>query len=370
MTASAFENGSICSLENEFASSFSNETLHLILLPTEHCNFRCAYCYEDFSIGRMTLEVRQGVKRLIDRRLDKLGRLSISWFGGEPLLATDIVEDISAHIVDTISRSPGVDYSGDMTTNGYLLEPPLATKLVNLGIRCFQISLDGPEGFHDSTRVRAGGRSSFRQIWRNLVAIRDRHLDIKILLRIHLTPDNVDVMPEFVAEIRDTFLNDRRFMVLFKAIEQMGGPNNDAISALSLADRTRIIPALHEIISDSSQSQPIYQGGDICYAARANSLMIRADGRVGKCTVALSDSANTIGQLLYDGTLRLDNSRLHQWLRGWENGDRAMLGCPHQYISADGHKASAEIEAAMNDVRGLTVASQEVVPIQATDIRL
>src|ERR1044071_7965793 len=75
------------SLDEEFAASFFNEGLQLILLPTEQCNFRCMYCYEDFSGGRMSPGVSEGVKRLIDRRLDGLRSLTVSWFGGEPLLA-------------------------------------------------------------------------------------------------------------------------------------------------------------------------------------------------------------------------------------------------------------------------------------------
>jgi uncharacterized protein len=63
---------SFASFQEELAASFSNQVLHLILLPTEHCNFRCTYCYEDFSIGRMTPEIIDSIKRLIDRRLDGL----------------------------------------------------------------------------------------------------------------------------------------------------------------------------------------------------------------------------------------------------------------------------------------------------------
>lgn len=37
------------STEQDRMFSLRNDVLHLILLPTEQCNFRCTYCYEDFS---------------------------------------------------------------------------------------------------------------------------------------------------------------------------------------------------------------------------------------------------------------------------------------------------------------------------------
>ncbi|MFF7227919.1 hypothetical protein [Streptomyces sioyaensis] len=58
--------------EEELVAALTDRTLHLIILPTEQCNFRCTYCYEDFSVGRMGPETVQGVKRLLDRRLDGL----------------------------------------------------------------------------------------------------------------------------------------------------------------------------------------------------------------------------------------------------------------------------------------------------------
>ena len=67
--------------------ALADDKLELTLFPTEHCNFRCTYCYEDFSIGRMTPEIVNAVKRLIEIRSDDLHDLYISWFGGEPLVA-------------------------------------------------------------------------------------------------------------------------------------------------------------------------------------------------------------------------------------------------------------------------------------------
>jgi uncharacterized protein len=320
------------SLEEEFAASFFDKSLNLILLPTEQCNLRCTYCYEDFAIGRMTPEVCAGVKRLIDRRLDGLRHLSVSWFGGEPLVARDIVEDISTHIVNASRGRADLGYTGEMTTNGSLLDVRLAEHLATLGIRSFQISLDGPQALHDSTRLSASGRGSFNQIWSNLLAIRHSSADVSILLRIHLTPENVTFMPAFLSQIRDTFLADRRFTVFLKPVERMGGPNNSNISVIAEDDRSRILATLQAVVRRSADAQEIFAGDKICYAARANSLLIRADGRIGKCTVALSDPINTIGQLLPDGSLQIDNAVLRMWLQGWETGDRAVLGCPYASI--------------------------------------
>ena len=83
--------------EQEIYACVSNKVLHLILMPTEACNFRCTYCYEDFRYKRMDQEVIHGVKRYLSRRVAELDALTLSWFGGEPLLARDIVEDILLH---------------------------------------------------------------------------------------------------------------------------------------------------------------------------------------------------------------------------------------------------------------------------------
>ena len=119
--------------QQELVAGFRSDSLHLIILPTERCNFRCTYCYEDFSIGRMSRETVLAVKRLIDRRLDDLHSLSVSWFGGEPMLARGIVEDISEHIVRAVAERPNqIHYLADMTTNGYLLDSSNIKRLADL----------------------------------------------------------------------------------------------------------------------------------------------------------------------------------------------------------------------------------------------
>jgi uncharacterized protein len=313
----------------QFATSFSNTTLHLIILPTEQCNFRCVYCYEDFSIGAMKPPVVNGVKRLLAERVPGLRQLHISWFGGEPLLALDIVKDIATTARELVAGNAGVAYTGGMTTNAYRLDCNTARALSDLGVRQYQVTLDGPPAFHDQTRVRRDGGGSFERIWSNLLDIRDSDLALAICLRVHVTAANLPVMPDFLARVRREFLGDARFSLQLKAVGRWGGPNDETLPVLEGDERASAVDRLGAQVLAGLPASANFEPGDICYASRPNSFVIRASGDVGKCTVALSDPANSIGRIREDGTLELRNSALRPWLRGWgANPDADALECP------------------------------------------
>jgi uncharacterized protein len=43
-------------LPQDLVNCLSNEYQELILFPTEQCNLRCAYCYEDFKENSMSTD--------------------------------------------------------------------------------------------------------------------------------------------------------------------------------------------------------------------------------------------------------------------------------------------------------------------------
>src|SRR5688500_5141317 len=106
--------------------------LDLTVTVTGRCNFRCTYCYEDFSHGRMTPEVVNGIKQLLRRRATGLEELVLRFFGGEPLLELDLALDIAAH-ARRLSLSHGFELRGAVTTNGWLLTPRTAHRLCDVG---------------------------------------------------------------------------------------------------------------------------------------------------------------------------------------------------------------------------------------------
>ena len=67
---------------------------------------------------------------------------------------------------------------------------------------------------------------------------------------------------------------------------------------------------------------------DYGYASKPNSLIIRANGRIAKCTVAFDDPKNDVGCIEPDGRLKIDQSKLGYWFRGIYTKDMQVLGCP------------------------------------------
>ena len=305
--------------------------LELIVLPTEQCNFRCTYCYEDFLIGRMGPDTVAGLKSLIAARADGGTDLVLSWFGGEPLVAADIVLDVSSH-AQALFGACGRGMVGHVTTNAYLLRPRLLDRLLAAGVTRYQITLDGPREVHDRTRLRRDGHGTFDRIWPHLLHAA-RHPDerLAVSLRLHYDGRSVRLLEPLVDDVIREFGGSGRFTVNLHELERLGGARDDEIvevgpeglrvvqeyaARLERAGLTTIVPA--EGLADY-----------VCYASRANSLIVRADGRLSKCTVALSDDYNTVGRLHPDGRVEIDHDRLRPWLRGLASGDREELVCPN-----------------------------------------
>ncbi|UYC11741.1 radical SAM protein [Xanthomonas sp. CFBP 8445] len=317
--------------EATIAEALSPRILSLILLPTEKCNFRCTYCYEDFAIGRMHPSVVSGIKALIANRAPHLDRLNISWFGGEPLLARDVVLEIGQH-ANAVCAQHDVAFSAGFTTNGYLLEPALLQRFTELQHREFQITLDGDAEWHDRTRITASKGATFEKIWSNLIAYRALAARFSISLRLHLHQDNIESVRRLYASLRRELLDDPRFSVYFHKVSNLSAGSTIGEKVLP---RDRYPDAIAHITAatdlPSKDARPISEehlDGYICYAAKPNSLMIRANGKIGKCTVALNDDRNDLGRLHADGTIDIENDKLRRWMSGFSDLSEQTLGCP------------------------------------------
>lgn len=331
-------------MPREIASSVSNQHLHLIVNPTERCNLRCVYCYETFTVGKMPPAVVSGILNLVARRVEKgLKTFQLEFFGGEPLVAWDVVERLSRGLSATCSAG-GTTLFGGMTTNGVLLTPDRLDHLVAWGVVAFQVTLDGPQFLHDERRVARRGGGSFEAVWKALQTLKASRHPVEVLVRMHFDPTTLDHLlgpTGFVRKVAASLIHgDSRFRVHFHAIGRWGGPNDSRISvAASPEDEQLAIDRLVDAaLAGGCQPAQFVQfrrgaalgesGHAICYAARANSFVIRSDGRVSKCTVAFEDDRNTVGKLEENGDLIVDHGRHLPWLQGLISGDPSILSCP------------------------------------------
>jgi uncharacterized protein len=295
-----------------------NRSLQLILMPTEQCNFRCTYCFEDFALGRMKPDVVAGIKRLLERRAPELDRLAIAWFGGEPLLAADVVEEVQQWVRHLARRYAPLRLRGSMTTNGYLLRPTLFSRLVELGVRHYQIAFDGLRETHDRKRVRIGGQGSFDRIWSNLEAARESAGSYEITVRLQIDRESLGSVGAFTRLFERSFGDDSRFR-LAKA---------PLVDCQRSGDGSFLRDAELASVLEESRAALDRPGPYVCYAARPDSLLVRSNGELGKCTVALSSPENRVGRINPDGTVEMDPAKMQLWMRGLWSRDERELACP------------------------------------------
>jgi uncharacterized protein len=312
---------------------YRSDGLELILLASEDCNFRCQYCYEDFPRGTMQPWVRDAVKQLLTKRIHGLQYLTISYFGGEPLYGIAAIEDL-APFCQELAQTYKVPLSSGMTTNGYLLTPETADKLLSWQINYFQITLDGAPEDHDCRRPGRDGSGTFDSIFANLVALKARPERYSVDLRVNFDRQNHRNMDRFFDLVEREFRDDRRFHLRFRAVGRWGGANDQNLDVCGKDESRRVremleAEALRRGLAAADTLRKInYSGSEVCYAARPYNLIVGASGKLMKCTVVLDkEDYNVVGAISPDGELTLNNDRMALWTEPAFESDAGCKKC-------------------------------------------
>lgn len=313
------------------AQALNEERFKLILFPTEKCNFRCVYCYEDHVGVRMSSDLVDSIKKFLTLKIPTIKLFELEWFGGEPLLTKNIVIEVT-ELAKRICEEYGVTFVSVMTTNGYLLDFDTFEQLVRLGIKSFQITFDGDRDNHNKYRLatQADAQGTFDTIWENLCCTQNSKEEFAIAIRCHLTAINSDSIRSLLKKIHTTLGDDKRYFIHLKEVSALGGKNDDKMCLLSKEDRKQLIQNIKE---DFPFMQYVDIGKDyICYAAKPNTFAIRADGSIAKCTVALDCALNNVGKILPNGSLEIDSNKFLLWSQGFDNLDKVQLNCPYYHV--------------------------------------
>ncbi|MBO0959326.1 radical SAM protein [Neobacillus sp. MM2021_6] len=318
------------------------DTMHLVLMPTEACNFRCTYCYETFERGKMNRTVINGLKAFVQEKAASLTDLHISWFGGEPLISLDVIEELSETFL-AIAKENHVQYSCDLVTNEYLLTKDTFQRLLSWNINQFMITVDGVGEVHDRRRHLTGGGRTFDTIIENLIAIKDVPGSFDITIRTNFDEDNLQATSELTHFLKDHFADDKRFGILFRPVGQWGGKNDDDIPVCSRTMANKKIWELtDEAISQgfgmsSMITDSLMPSASVCYAAKPHSLVVSSHGQLYKCTLSLHEEFNQVGKIHEDGHLELDYDKIASWVTSGEETDAVCQSCFYRPVCQGNH---------------------------------
>lgn len=293
-----------------WVSGFDSSSLSLIIFTTEKCNFRCKYCYESFEHGKLTQSALTGINALIEKRAPDLNHLSVSFFGGEPLLNQGAISDIASK-AKALAKRHNFSFVGSVTSNGYLLSEKNFIEINELGITNYQITLDGLEEEHNLLRPLSNGKGSFSQIMANIEQMAKSDKEFLLIVRMNYLPTNYTSLKLFLCRYKH-ILADSRVKVHFHPVF-----SSDKFQALTIPEKKEYSIKLYEearqlglAVVESSFNWT----DEVCYASKANHWIIRSDGRIQKCTVAVENSINTVGKITEDGSLNLNLNKLKKWI--------------------------------------------------------
>ena len=184
------------------------------------CNASCAYCFQRqpaiSQIGPrlnsrpMTNDIMDQVFKFVDYRRQG-SVVNLVMLGGEALIFPD-------HCLRLLRGMPALS-NARLTTNGVLLVPSLAERLVEAGLKSALITFDGSQPNHDATRYLAGNRGTYDTIVKNLCAVETTALRTNI--RIHVTPHNYASIPDLLNDL-STNLNPSLHTVFFALVHDTG----------------------------------------------------------------------------------------------------------------------------------------------------
>jgi len=183
-------------------------SLSITIAPTLRCNLSCPYCFEsndrapvmsDEVLGR-TISFLQSALQGANSSTG----LMLCWFGGEPLLATPVIEKINRE-TRTAAEDLGIPFVTHVITNGVLLTPERMRLLRKGNLAFIQVTLDGPRAAHDRLR-RRGRAGTFDRIIANVEQIRAKGLleGVRFAVRMNVSKGSggVDDYVALVEELR------------------------------------------------------------------------------------------------------------------------------------------------------------------------
>lgn len=273
-------------LQRNQAAIADDDNLYLVVQPTAWCQLGCGYCGQQHFQKRISdadqrLFVERTRKKLEAKRYKTL---ELSWFGGEPLAAMDVIRALSPQLMQ-LALEFDVLYTAKVVTNGLNLTPAVATELVGeLGIGSIEVTLDGIAPFHDVRRHTKTGKGTFDRIYSNVVALAKRDdLAVNLTVRCNVDRRNYEGVSPLLHMLAEDGVQ-RRLSFYVAPVHSWG--NSAHLESLSSEEFSKWeIKSLAEMVQLGFNPKILPNRRPIvCMAVSPDSELVDANGDLFNCT--------------------------------------------------------------------------------------
>ncbi|MBE7074778.1 MAG: radical SAM protein [Clostridiales bacterium] len=216
----------ITNLNDEYKQTYTkmygneNDKQILTIYTTTACNARCAYCFEK-GITPITIK-KEDCKKLAKSIIGNINAkwLHITWFGGEPLINTYAIEEITKLVKEHCEKN-NIKYTASIITNGSLITKEIANKMQNeWEFKAVQITLDGLEKTYNKIKGYADG-SNFNKVINNIKIL--TKIGQKVTIRVNFDKNNLKNALKLVRFLNKQQLTSDKINIYFAPITTTKG---------------------------------------------------------------------------------------------------------------------------------------------------
>jgi len=298
---------------------YATDAWSLTICPTIDCNFGCDYCFQRHRASRMTEAVQAKLLEVFAQKAPRLSKFFVTWFGGEPTLAWDVVRKLSQGFMEIAERNR-VEYSASLITNGYLLDEEKVEDMIRYRIHLVQITLDGDAPYHDQRRHLLTGEGSFERILANLRLFLGKSVFVHI--RVNVDVRNREGVPALLKRLAEEGLaHQENLRVYFAPVTSTAPPSHGVKGfCFTRKDFAKIEPeyfTLAESLGLATLPYPSLQLGG-CVAAQPEGFVVEPDGTLQKCWDTVGQPEFAVGNILEYDPLQLAENPVYQRWMSWD----------------------------------------------------
>ncbi len=298
---------SIIRYKNKIAT-FNSRALRIVVYPTQDCNLKCWYCYENhIPHTLMQHDTMDKIVKYVEKSVAKntFDEICVTLFGGEPFIHFDTIAYPLLSRIKEIVENARKMFSCFFVTNASLIDEGIILKLKTLKPH-FQITLDGDKERHDKVRIwKDGNKPTFDHIlWvaHRLCSEIDGE-NFFLTLRINYDNTTLQSLSQVLEKIKD--IDRKKVYIHFERVWQTEGESTKENKDLFRQILRDFIETGFCVNQGTFRGYPYSCPSDI-----RSSIVFNYDGTIHKCNGRTLSKQTQYGVLNKDGTLDIDEEKM------------------------------------------------------------